>query len=182
MSKTTLGVLAVGGCLAIFAVVGIAMFVSYNNEEIGLRNTIKAKQVDNTSEYDNMFKKIAQVAEVTDEQKNALKEIFVEHAAARAGTDDASLMKWITESVPNVDVSTYKNLQNIITGSRDRWTMRQKELLDLKRRHDNLLQQIPGSFFLAGRESIDVQIVTSSRSEKAFETGTDDDIKVFNKD
>ena len=68
---------------------------------------------------------------------------------------------------------------NIITSSRDRWTMRQKELLDYKREHDNILDKIPSGWFPAGRQKIDVKIITSSRTEAAFESGVDDDVDVF---
>jgi len=71
--------------------------------------------------------------------------------------------------------------RNIIASSRDSWTMRQKELIDLSREHNKLLGLFPGSlvFSILGRKPIDITIVTSSKTEKAFETGKDDDTKVF---
>lgn len=156
--------------------------ISVNNRDARLRNTITAKQKDNNSEYDNMWKKISQVAQVTEAQKEALKEILVSHAKARSGDDSKNLiMKWVQESIPNVDQSTYKTLMNVITSSRDSFTMRQKELLDIKREHDNLLDTFPSGTILAvlGRQKIDVVIVTSSRTEEAFKTGKDDDVNLF---
>lgn len=92
-------------------------------------------------------------------------------------------MKWVQESCPSVDTTTFNNLQNIITGSRDAFTMRQTELLDLKREHDKLLRTIPSNIVLAmfNRKPINVMIVTSSRTEETFNTGKDDNISVFQK-
>lgn len=174
-----------GGIVAaglLFVVVMVVWGISVSNKETRLRATITAKQKDNTSEYDNMWKKISQVAQVTDAQKEALKEIFVSYAQARTGDDSKNLLfKAVHEAIPNVDTSTFNQLINIITASRDGFTMRQKELLDLKREHDIMIDTIPGGLLLSflGREKINVNIVTSSRTERAFETGKDDETNVF---
>jgi hypothetical protein len=175
-----LGVFLLG---IITAVILGGIYVSYSNKEVRLRNTIKAKLVDNTSEYDNMWKKIKQVAQVTEKERESLMEIFTKHAEARTsgGSKDGSLMKWVTESVPKVDNTAYKNLMNIITSSRDAWTMRQKELIDLKREHDNTIMTFPGSIFLSSRGVIEIKVITSKKTKKVFETGEDDDADVFGK-
>jgi hypothetical protein len=160
-------------------IIGV-MYMNYSNTEVGLRNRIEAKQKDNTSRFDNMWKEINQVAQVTEGQKNALREIFEGYAKARSGSGDGgSLAKWIHESVPNVDTSTFNNLQNIITGSRDRWTEEQAKLIDLNLQHDNCLMQAPSSWFVGSRPRIEIKIVTSSRTEAAFDAGKDDDVNVF---
>jgi hypothetical protein len=165
--------------------IGLGVFVvSTLNGEVRLRNAIVAKQKDNTSEFDNMWKKISQVAQVTDAQKDALLEIFQGYAKARsAGKEGGSLANWIHEAVPNVDTSTFNNLQNLISSSRDGWTMRQKELIDLNREHDNMIDVFPSSLVCSmfGREKIEIIIVTSGRTERTFETGKDDDVDVFKK-
>jgi hypothetical protein len=175
--------------LAIMAViVGIVVVIGgwvigILNQDTSIRVTVEQKQVDTKNQYDNLWKKISQVAQVTDAQKNAIKEILVGYADARSqgkgGT--GSFVNALKEAVPNVDLSTFNNLQNIITGSRDSFTMRQTELLDLKREHDKLLRTIPSSIVCSifGRKPIDVVIVTSSKTEKSFETGKDDDVSVF---
>jgi len=165
--------------LGIFMIAG--MFISTSNAEATLRVAIEAKQKDNTSEFDNMFKKISQVAQVSSKQMESLKEIFNGYAQARSTGGDNQLMTWVKEAIPNVDTATFNNLQNIITASRDSWTMRQKELIDLNREHEKMLNIFPDSAILAilGRKSIEIKIVTSGRTDKAFETGKDDDTKVF---
>jgi hypothetical protein len=183
MSKGIIVALAVVGVIlvTIFSIVG--MFISCSNQEAILRTTIEAKLTDNTSEFDNMVKKISQVAQVSQKQMEMLKDIFVGYADARTPDSGGQLMTWIKESVPNVDMSTMNNLQNIIVGSRDSWTMRQKELVDLSREHTKLLRVFPSSFVLSilGRKEVPIVIVTSGRTEKAFATGKDDDTNVFSK-
>ena len=184
MNNTTLIGCAGVACIGIIAAIIMAAYViGINNQEVILRATIEQKQKDNTSEFDNMWKKISQVAQVTDAQKNALKEILVSYASARNNGSDNQVMTWIKESAPTIDTTTFNNLQNIIVSSRDSFTFRQKELLDLKREHDILLRQFPSSFILSffGRKSIDVTIITSSKTEKSFVTGKDDDADVFKK-
>jgi len=175
--------LGILGILVLIVVVIGSMLIGTYNQEAQLRVTIEQKQVDNTSEFDNMWKKISQVAQVTDAQKNAIKEILVGYADARSQGRDGSgsFINALHEAIPNVDMKTFENLQNIIVGSRDSFAMRQKELLDLKREHDKMLRTFPSNIILGmfGKKPIDVKIVTSSKTEKTFETGKDDDVNVF---
>jgi hypothetical protein len=185
MSKgLIIGLGIVGIVILLVAVLGSSV-ISCFNKEVSLRATIENKMRDNKSEFDNMWKKIAQVAQVTDAQKNAIKEIVVGYAGARSQGRDGSgsFINALHEAIPNVDTTTFNNLQNIITGSRDSWTMRQKELVDLKREHDKLLRSFPSNIILGmfGRREIDITIITSSKTEKTFEAGKDDDVELFKK-
>lgn len=183
MSKNTIITLSVIGFVVIFGLTALFMGISYSNGEIRLRNAITAKQRDNTSEFDNLWKKISQTVQVAEKDRASLMEIFNSYAQARSSgqPDNGALATWINESVPNVDSTTFTNLQNIIAGSRDAWTQRQKELLDMKRAHDNRLDTFPSSVFVGGRPRIEVQIITSTRTDAVFQQGTDDDVDLFDK-
>ena len=184
-----------GGSMKTFAIVGaifgvillLGMFVgcaaiTTTNSEARLRNLIAAKQDDNRNEFDLMWKKIAQVAEVSDKDRESLQNLFVAHAEARTGDGGGGeIMKWVQESVPNVPPDTYRDLRTIIVASRDRFAERQKELRDFKREHDNLLTTIPSKWFLSGKLPIEVKIITSTKTEATFKTGVDDDVEVFKK-
>lgn len=182
-------IIAVGASLFLAVVIGLSsfvgMYVSYNNSEVKQRNLIEAKQVDNSSELDNMMKKITQITEVTNEGKKAIQEFVIGNSQARAGGQGkGSLFAMVTEAVPDVNPTSqlFVNLMNTITSSRDSWTMRQKELLDLGRVHNNMLQTFPSSFFvstLGGKDKIEIQIVTSTRAQDAMESGVDNNIKLF---
>lgn len=178
--------IAIGTIAFIGMLIGSAVFISAHNNEVRLRTTIESKQEDNVSQFDNMKKKIVQVAGVTEKQAEVIRDIVVGYADKRgtsAGSGD--LINAVVEAVPNVDATsqTFVNLQNVITGSRDSWTMRQRELRDLKREHDMLLRKFPANivFSILGREEIEVTLITSSSAKESFVTGNDDDVGLFNK-
>ncbi len=178
--KTSILVLIAGTVIAMVAAFSLAIYgVSTYNQAKRLHNLYDAKLVDNNSEFDNMWKKVAQTAQIPEAKKEGLRQIFNEYAAARTGNGDGgSLMKWTQESIPNPDLSEYKQLMNIITGSRDSWTNRQKELVDVARQYNEMLAVFPSNVFLGlfGMEKIDPKIVTSSRTDEAFKTGKDDNV------
>jgi hypothetical protein len=178
-------VLLTGGVFTVAALIfaGSVFFwgMGVRNKAVTLHNTYDSKVLTNETEFDNMFKKINQVAQVSDASKDALKEIFVGYASARntGGAKDGSLMKWITESVPNVDTNAllYKDLMNTIVSSRNSWTARQVELVEIAREYNLMVDIFPQNIVMSvfGYTKIDAKIVTSSRTEEAFRTGKDDD-------
>lgn len=185
--ETTKGMWIIGISSVMFFVLFFSFIyiVSINNSESKLRNTISSKQLDNQNEYDNMWKKISQISQVTIEQKNALKEIFVEHARARnSGGGNSLIMKWVQESIPNIDTSTFNKLMNVIVSSRDSFTMRQKELISLNNEHKIMVDPniFPTGLILSsifGRKAIDITIILSDRTEDVFKTKKDNNINVF---
>ncbi len=184
MSKTILILIV----MAVVGIVGIGSAAIYGvstyNTASRIHNLYDSKLVDNTSEFDNMWKKISQTAQIPEAKKNAFREIFEGYATARTGNGDGgSMMKWVQESIPNPDLSEYKDVMNIITGSRDSWTNRQKELVDIARQYNEMLSVFPSNIFLGlfGMTKIDAKVVTSSRTDNAFKTGKDDDTDLFKK-
>lgn len=154
----------IGGCI-----------INYYNTAINLETQFQAVQKDNQNQYDNMTKKIMQSAQVTSAQADMIRNIIVEHAQART-TSGGSLMKMVTESIPTIPSEVWTNLQNIIISSRDKFALSQTKLIDIKREHDALRQRFPSSIICSGRPTLEAIIVTSTRTQQAFETGTDDDI------
>lgn len=163
----------------IFVALTVGWWVSTSNKEIALRNQIEAKKRDNKNVYDSCWKQISQSAQVTDGQKKALLEIVTGYAKARTGNGGGSLATMVTEVVPNVDTSVYNQLINIISSARTRFERVQTEILDLNRAHTNCLTLFPSSIVCSGRTPIIVDIVTSDRTENAFETGKDNDVRVW---
>lgn len=172
-----LGVIALIGLVLAFGIVGM-----YNGQST-IKNTYEMKVKDNQSEFDNMWKKIQQVTQIPEAKKNAFKEIFVEYANARTQQGQNQMMTWIKESAPNVDLNTYDNAMNILVASRDSWTMRQKELVDIARVYNQNLVVFPKNLILGafGFKSIDPNIITSTRTDEAFKTGKDDNTELFKK-
>lgn len=184
MSKLLIVTMGVVGMLTLSMLVIGGSAIGVYNQEVSLRTTINQKQIDNKNEFDNLYKKISQVAQVSEKSMESLKDIVCGNADSRRSNGTQNLIvSWVKESVPNVDLSVYKNLQNIIVGARDAFTMRQKELLDVSREHNKLLRTFPSNIILGmfGKREIDITIVTSSKTEKTFETGKDEDVELFKK-
>ena len=165
-------------CVVLLIVIYICTSISYKNKEVRLRNLVKMKQEDNKNQNDVTWKKISQAAQVTDAQKQALLEIVTGYAKARDNGGGGTLAKAITEAVPNVDTSTFNNLQNIITAARDSFARNQTELIDYKREHDILLDSPVSGWFLSGCQHLEITVVTSTRTAKTFETGKDDEVEL----
>lgn len=166
---------------AVILVTGlIGKFIGLYNTEIALRNQIIAKQTDNQSSFDNMWKKIKQAANVSDKYKDGFKEVLEAYTTGRQDASSQMLMKWGNEAVPNLDSSVYKQINNIIVASRDDFTANQRELIDLNREHDILLDTFPNNicFKIMGIKKIDIKVVTSTKTDEAFETRKDDDIEL----
>lgn len=162
---------------------GIMQYVGLSNQEVQLASQFKAQQEKNKAEFDNTWKIIQQVAEVSDEYKESFAKIYPAIMAGRYGNArGGSLMSWVTESNPTFDTSLYSKLINAIEEQRTLFTAEQAKLIDIKREHDVLVQTFPGSFFLTGRQLPDMIIVTSAKTDDAFKTGKDDDVKLFKKD
>ena len=72
MNKGISVLLGIVGIIALVVLVLGGSVMGNYNREVALRTAIEQKQVDNKSEFDNMWKKISQVAQVTDAQKEEI--------------------------------------------------------------------------------------------------------------
>ena len=181
MSKNVLVALVLAGGMFLFAVVGGIWTVGTYNGAATLRNQYTSKVSANEASFDNMWKKIQQTSQVPEAQKNAFREIFESYASARTGPNGGgSVMNWIKESIPSPDLSLYKDLMNIITGSRDEWTRNQIELVSISNEYNQRLSVFPSNILLGlfGFQKIDPKVITSSRTENAFKSGKDNDVNL----
>jgi hypothetical protein len=133
--------------------------------------------------YDKVWKILQQSAGVLDKYSADFKDIYTNIMSGRYASDgkNTPMMKWIQESNPNFSSEMYKSLMDKIEAQRSEFAMVQKRLIDIKREDDNLIQQFPGSLFLSGRKPIEINIVTSTKTENTFKTGKEDDIDLFGK-
>lgn len=165
--------------LAVVLGLGISvslMFVNYSNSEIRLRNQISATQKSNEAVFDTTWKIVKQQCSIADKYKDSFKEIYGSIMSERYSKGDGSLMKWITESNPQFDIRLYEKVSNSIEAQRLTFLVAQKQLIDLKREHDNMRTVFPGSLFLSGRPEIKISIVTSGKTDDAFKSGKEDDV------
>lgn len=167
--------------ILVIAILGgtiLFMYTGYNNTEIELRNQAKAQQQANTVVFDKMKKVVFQQAQVASKYADDFKEVYKSLMTARYEGKDP-LMNWISEHNPNLDASLYKTIQTSIAGLRAEFATVQNRLIDIKREHNNLLQRIPSNWFVGGRDTLDIQIVTSTETKKIFESGVEDNTDLF---
>jgi hypothetical protein len=172
------------GIVALVVLVGVffLMSISYKTQEVQVRNAAVAQQKSCEAFFDKMWKILQQKAQITDQYKEAFKEIYPALMEGRYGNEKGgSLMKWVQESNPSFDVSLYKDLMASVEAERTGFFREQNKLIDLKREHDNLLDQPVSGFFLGGKQKIEIIIVTSTRTGQAFATGKDDDVDLYKK-
>lgn len=170
----------VGAVLALGLMFGL-MYMSYSNSEVRLRNAVTAQGKANETSFDTCWKIIQGQAQVSEKYKDSFKEIYVGLMEGRHYEKGGNLMKWITEANPAFDIKLFEKVANSIEAQRTAFMRDQQKLIDLKREHDNLLTTMPGSWFLGGRPPVEIKVVTSSKTEKTFQDGKDDDVDVFKK-
>lgn len=178
-STAIIVLLSVIGVLVLTTVIFVVMGISYNNHEVRLRNQFNAVLENNKNEFDLMWKKIAKIAQVTKAERASVEKIIIEYAGARTGggglVGKGSFINAVHEALPNISDTAFVNLQNIIVASHDRFAANQTKLIDIKREHDNIRLTFPSSLICGGREELKLIIVTSDKTEEAFETGKDND-------
>jgi hypothetical protein len=166
----------------VFLVVTVGYLFSVYNTQKRLEVLYTAKIEANKVELSNLKSKLPEAASVTDAQMDKLGELFNSYAAARTPEADGALMLWVQESVPNIDQTTFLNLQNVIVSTRDNWTQRQRELVDIARAYNvNLETQPRGTIlgWLGDFERIDPKIIITSGTTEAFRTGVDEPLELF---
>lgn len=163
-----------------FILVILITWISSSNREIDLRNKIIAQQKNLEVVFDNTWKIISQQAQVTDKYKDSFREIYQGLMSERYGEGDKqSLMRWVTEANPNFDATIFTKLMSVIEVQRTQFTTEQTKLLSFKNSHDNIIDKFPSNLFVRGRGKIDINVITSSKTEEIFKEGREDDVKVF---
>lgn len=156
--------------------------IDTDNTEVSLKNAITAKKTDQEATFDKMWKVLNQKAQVADQYKEAFKDIYPKLIEGRYSQGDGSLMKWITESNPSFDVSLYKDVMNSIEIERNGFLTTQRQLMDLKRTHDNLRLQWPSKWFINDDvKEIEITIVSSTHAKEVIKSGKDDEVELFSK-
>jgi hypothetical protein len=98
--------LIIGLSVLTIVIIISVLWISASNKEIRLRSKITAQKQVCEAYYDKLWKVISQKAQVAEQYKKTFKEIYPQLIAGRYGSEKGgSLMKWITESNPNFDVS-----------------------------------------------------------------------------
>lgn len=177
------------GMLAVLAIVYFSMSVSYKNQEVTIREAAKAKQETNKAGFDMAWKVINQTGQVAKQYKNDFQDVYTDimdsryqknpNAASANVENNAMLFSFMKEHNPEFSPDLHKKVSNAIQAQRANFYHMQEELQALKQEHSTLIKTFPGSFFLSSIEELDITIITSTKTEQIFESGKEDDVKVF---
>lgn len=177
----SLGILIV---LLVSAISISGYVIGVRNDAVELETTFSAQVEANKSTHDKMWKILQQKAGISAQYAEDFKSNFAAIMSNRYGNPDSrapSMMLWIQEKNPEFSIDLYKDLSRSVEALRTEFDMVQKKMIDIKRVHDNLRLKFPSSLAMFGKNELQLKLVTSGRTEKAFETGQDNDVDLFQK-
>lgn len=171
--------LGLAGILGLALLFGI-VYVSYSNKEVRLRNAATAQETANQAIFDNVWKTIAQTANVKDDYKEEFRKSWADILAANnSGSRMGSIQVFVNRVNPKFDGGALsKRLMVVIESQRKEFLNNQKKLVSIKQEHDNIRTTFPGSVVCGGRPELKITIVTSGRTQDTFDSGREDDISL----
>jgi hypothetical protein len=182
MKKSTIAIL---GAVVLIAIIGVLYDFSVDNKEVKLRNGYDAQLKVNESNYDKMWKVIKQTAQVSSKYEESFKEIYKPLMEGRYSDEagQGALMKWIQEDNPELSTDLFADLNVAIEANRAQFDREQKKLTSIWEQHNNLMATKPSKWFINDDVvAIEHRIITSTKTEKVFEEGKDDDVDLFGGD
>jgi hypothetical protein len=172
------------GCLGLVAITILTVIITailvwnQRGEAVALETKIEAQLKANESNYDSMWKRFTEMAQVTEIQAEQFKDVYTGLIEGR-NQDTDLLFKMVQEHNPQLNGEVYTKLQNEISAGRIEFDRNQKKILDIIAEYNRLVQH-RGILMaiITQRQPLDSDkyIVTSDRAEKAFETGKDDTV------
>ena len=184
-NKTLLNIGAIGAVVGMVVLWYIFTGIGVRNQEATLRANFTAIQTGNKVDYDAMWKIINQTSQVPTQYSKDFTEAYSKILQSSGGTDQNAVRNLFAVAtgmkVPQLDSSLYRKVQDVIESQRTKFANAQKSQLAIKAEHDILRTTWPGSLFVGNLPPLVVQVVTSTRTENAFETGKDNDVNLFNK-
>ncbi len=168
-----------GAAFLLLLIIGVAYWFGITNREARLRNQAIAQQQANEAVFDNMWKSIAQTAQVNDEYKEDFRKAWKDILTAQnSGERNSTLAVTMNRISPIFDSSLSKQVMTVIEGSRKEFLNNQKQLIDIKREHDNLRTTIPAKFIVGNAPELKITVITSGRSQDTFDSGKEEDISI----
>ncbi|MFA6604296.1 MAG: hypothetical protein WCT10_05715 [Patescibacteria group bacterium] len=179
--------IGIGAVFALLVVVFFGTALGYRSDCVRLEARIKTQYKQNQNNYDNMWKKFREMAQVPGQYVEDMKNIWGDTMRGRYGADGSkALFQFIKEQNPQLDASLYTKLQAAIEAGRNSFMAEQQQLLDIKREYEVVLQGNRALFvgWLFGFPKIDLDeydIVTSDETQDTFKDKKSDEVDVFNK-
>ena len=183
MSKGLIAVLGFFGFVILVGIISVSTLFHFRSTAITLEEQVKAQHTANKSNYDNMWKSFKESAQVTDKQAEQFKSVYNDMISGRYENDSQVLMKMVQEQNPQLDASVYTKLQNQIIAGRKEFDNNQKKIADIIREYNTYVRKhfISNAIFRFETKNADDYIVTSEKTQKAFDSGKDDAIDLNSK-
>lgn len=160
-------------------IVGCSQYVSYNNDEVRLVNEFEAQEKKIEMVHDVCWKTIQSKAGIAKEYRASFDSIYSHIMDKRYSHNDGVLFNWIKESNPEFSMELYKDLSMTIEVQRKQFLSSQEKIVDIVREHNNMLDVIPGSWFLSGKKRLEYEVISSSYSKEVMQTRMDDKVDPF---
>lgn len=169
---------SIAGILILVVIIALVTTFSSLNRENQLRQAIKAKQQSVELGYDKMWKTVKEQQGITSDAEDKFKEFYIDFINSSVQNDQNLLVKLTNQVAPNYPISLRENLFKSLEFHRNETKRLYDELLDLSREHNTLLGSFPSGIILNlfGRQPIEIRVVKSERTNKAFESGNDEQL------
>lgn len=178
---------ALGAFLSVALLVGVlavTSYIQYANYGHATETALKTKMDDNRQLLGKHSTQIGEMAQVNTMYRDDLAKVYSDALEGRYGENGSgAIMQWIQEQNPNMDSALYTRLSQKIEANRDEFANEQRILLDQKRAYETQLGLVWSGFWLrlTGYPKVnleDIKVISSTHSNKAFETGVDDGIQL----
>ncbi len=181
MKKGLVVGLSVLGAIILIVVFSVANILSIRGNMIELEEQFKAQYVSNQSNYDSMWKMFKESAQVTDKQAEDFKEVYTSIISGRYDGDSGQLMQMIKEDNPQMSTELYTELQRQIESGRKTFDNNQKKVTDIIREYNTYIKKHFIVASILNKEPMNAEdyIVTSEKTDAAFQSGQDEEIKMF---
>ncbi|MGO4497710.1 hypothetical protein AB4114_17675 [Paenibacillus sp. 2RAB27] len=178
------GILVVGclgfiGIMVLIAIITAVVVWGQRGTAIALDEKIKSQHVANKSNYDNMWKRFKEMAQVTDMQADDIKKVYTDLIAGRY-TNTQALFQTIQEQNPQMSSTLYTKLQNEVSSARTEFDRNQKKIADQVREYNTHIRKHVLMNAIFHFETMDAEkfIITSDRTSDAYQTGKDNEVKL----
>lgn len=172
--------IAVIGVFIVVALLFGGGCISYNNKSQRLRNLASAKQDESKVIFDKTWKTVKAQAGIAEKYTETLKDIVLGTMQGRYGANGSkALAQFIHEQNPNIDSSIFTKIMTTVEANNAEFLAAQKDLIGVKNSHSDLITTFPGSLLVMDKTPIKIQLVTSERTDNAFQTGQDNDVNPF---
>ena len=180
MKKALVGI----GAAVLLIIIFIFVALGTVNQEITLRTGFEAAENNVTISFDKMWKTLANQAEINEKYKDDFKDVAPELVEARYKGGTGKLMAWIQEHNPEFTPAMYTKLMDSVAEQRAVFNREQQKMIDYHREHMTYVRKPVQKMILGmfgDNSELEINLITSTKTETVVATGKDDDVSLFDK-